>query len=69
MDRGLRNRRPGHAIGDNLHSVGSSQGATSSRMCFLDGSVLMPSTKCEAYTFLVGSIGSLSITLWFLPVL
>lgn len=25
--------------------------------------------KCEAYTFLAGSLGSLSITLWFLPVL
>ncbi|KAI0273072.1 hypothetical protein BGY98DRAFT_1099565 [Russula aff. rugulosa BPL654] len=25
--------------------------------------------KCEAYTFLAGSVGSLSITLWFLPVL
>lgn len=26
-------------------------------------------SKCEAYTFLAGSLGSLSITLWFLPVL
>lgn len=26
-------------------------------------------SKCEAYTFLAGSVGSLSITLWFLPVL
>ncbi|KAF9222399.1 hypothetical protein BS17DRAFT_783656 [Gyrodon lividus] len=25
--------------------------------------------KCEAYTFLAGSIGSLSLTIWFLPVL
>jgi len=25
--------------------------------------------KCEAYTFLAGSLGSFSITLWFLPVL
>ncbi|KAI9441805.1 hypothetical protein H4582DRAFT_1413270 [Lactarius indigo] len=25
--------------------------------------------KCEAYTFLAGSLGSLSLTLWFLPVL
>lgn len=25
--------------------------------------------KSEAYTFLAGSLGSLSITLWFLPVL
>jgi len=25
--------------------------------------------KCEAYTFLAGSLGSLSLTLWFIPVL
>ncbi|KAI0264253.1 hypothetical protein BC834DRAFT_970969 [Gloeopeniophorella convolvens] len=25
--------------------------------------------KCEAYTFLAGSLGSLSLTLWFMPVL
>ncbi|KAJ3554309.1 hypothetical protein NM688_g3178 [Phlebia brevispora] len=25
--------------------------------------------KCEAYTFLAGSLGSLSLTLWFLPIL
>lgn len=25
--------------------------------------------KCEAYTFLAGSLGSLSLTIWFLPVL
>ncbi|KAF8267483.1 hypothetical protein EI94DRAFT_1581058, partial [Lactarius quietus] len=25
--------------------------------------------KCEAYTFLAGSLGSLALTLWFLPVL
>ncbi|KAJ7866480.1 hypothetical protein B0H13DRAFT_2236838 [Mycena leptocephala] len=25
--------------------------------------------KCEAYTFLAGSIGSLSLTLWFIPIL
>ncbi|KAG2153375.1 hypothetical protein DEU56DRAFT_482340 [Suillus clintonianus] len=25
--------------------------------------------KCEAYTFLVGSLGSLSLTIWFLPIL
>lgn len=26
-------------------------------------------SKCEAYTFLAGSLGSLCLTLWFLPVL
>lgn len=25
--------------------------------------------KCEAYTFLAGSLGSLTLTLWFLPIL
>lgn len=25
--------------------------------------------KCEAYTFLAGALGSLSLTLWFLPIL
>ncbi|KAG6839917.1 hypothetical protein C0991_010397 [Blastosporella zonata] len=27
------------------------------------------SLKCEAYTFLAGSLGSLSLTLWFIPIL
>jgi hypothetical protein len=27
------------------------------------------SNQCEAYTFLAGSIGSLSLTLWFIPIL
>ena len=36
---------------------------------YADDSVLMLSTKCEAYTFLAGSLGSLALTLWFLPVL
>ena len=67
MDRGLRDRHSLHAIGDNLHSIGSSQGALS--FLYADDSVLMLSTKCEAYTFLAGSIGSLALTLWFLPVL
>jgi hypothetical protein len=31
--------------------------------------ILVVPSKCEAYTFLAGSLGSLSITLWFLPVL
>ncbi|KAH9935184.1 uncharacterized protein BXZ73DRAFT_89533 [Epithele typhae] len=26
-------------------------------------------TKCEAFTFLAGSLGSLSLTLWFMPIL
>ena len=25
--------------------------------------------QCEAYTFLAGGLGSLSLTIWFLPVL
>ena len=25
--------------------------------------------KCEAFTFLAGSLGSLSLTLWFMPIL
>jgi len=31
--------------------------------------VLRSPLKCEAYTFLAGSLGSLALTLWFIPVL
>lgn len=69
MDRWLHNCHPLYAIGDDLHAIGSSPGAVSFRMRVKGDSVLIPSTKCEAYTFLVGSLGSLILTLWFLPVL
>ena len=29
----------------------------------------VPDPQCEAFTFLAGSLGSLSLTLWFLPIL
>ena len=69
MDGWLRRRRSVHAARDLIDPIGSSQGAVPfSTDCDRDR-VLRSPLKCEAYTFLAGSVGSLALTLWFFPVL
>ena len=55
-----------YARRDYLHSIKSSHGASVFRVV---PPLLTPYFQSEAYTFLAGSLGSLSLTLWFTPVL
>jgi len=65
---GLRlNRRAHlHATVDDLDAGRSLEGVSLSLDCYL---FAQKCTQCEAYTFLAGGIGSLSLTLWFTPIL
>jgi hypothetical protein len=61
-----------HAVRDGFHPWRSPQGTFRTAWqaeTHTDLHRPIKLSKCEAYTFLAGSLGSLSITLWFLPVL
>ena len=62
----LDSRGPLYAIGNHFYSSGSIKGAFFSDIKYNSFS---PIPQNEAYTFLAGSLGSLSLTIWFLPVL
>lgn len=73
VDDRLVYRNSLHAIRDRFHPREPSQGTVPCRVAITFRAETLTDfytpSKCEAYTFLAGSLGSLSLTLWFLPVL
>lgn len=57
-----------HAAGHHFHSERCLEGMFTA-LRTPEASILIVLRQMEAYTFLAGSLGSLSLTLWFLPVL